>query len=48
MVTNDKELVGIISSFDLLQIIEGRRFQMKNPSTPTSKKKGKRARSGQT
>ena len=46
MVTDDKELVGIISSFDLLQIIEGRRFQMKNQSTPTSKKKGKRARSG--
>lgn len=48
MVTKDKELVGIISSFDLLQIIEGRRFQMKNPSTPNSKKKGKRAKSGQT
>ena len=46
MVTDDKELIGIISSFDLLQIIEGRRFQMKNQSTPTSKKKGKRAKSG--
>jgi len=46
MVTKDKELVGIISSFDLLELIEGRCFEMKNPSTPNTKGKGKRAKAG--
>ncbi len=44
VVTNNKKVIGIISSFDLLKLIEGRRFEMKNPSTPKSKGKGKRAR----
>jgi IMP dehydrogenase len=44
MVTRDKELVGIISSFDLLKLVEGRRFEMKNQATPKSKGKGKRAK----
>jgi CBS domain-containing protein len=44
MVTDEKELIGIISSFDLLKLIEGHRFKMKNPSTPKSKGKGKRAK----
>lgn len=44
MVTKDRELIGIISSFDLLKLVEGHRFEMKNPSTPKTKGKGKRAK----
>jgi CBS domain-containing protein len=44
MVTKDKALVGIISSFDLLKLVEGRRFEMKNPATPKAKGKGKRSK----
>jgi CBS domain-containing protein len=44
MVTDEKELIGIISSFDLLKLIEGHRFEIKNPSTPKTKGKGKRAK----
>ena len=44
MVTRDKALIGIISSFDLLKLVEGHRFEMKNPSTPKTKGRGKRAR----
>jgi CBS domain-containing protein len=38
IVTQEKKVVGIISSFDLLKLIEGHRFVMKN--APTSKNKG--------
>ena len=31
LVTHEKELKGIISSFDLLQLIDGHRFKMTNP-----------------
>lgn len=44
MVTNDKQLVGIISSFDLLKLVEGHGFEIKNPSTPKARGKGKRAK----
>ena len=44
IVTTDKKVIGVISSFDLLQLIEGKRFVEKNPSTPTAKGKGKRAK----
>ena len=44
MVTDDKKLIGIISSFDLLKLVEGHRFVIKNPATPKSKGKGKRAK----
>ena len=44
MVTNDKQLVGIISSFDLLKLVEGHRFEVKNPSTPKARGKGKRSK----
>lgn len=44
MVTKDRGLIGIISSFDLLKLVEGHRFEMKNPSTPKTKGKGKRAK----
>ena len=42
VVTNNKQVIGVISSFDLLKLIEGHRFEMKNPSTPKNKGKGKR------
>lgn len=42
LVTDEKKLVGIISTFDLIQLVEGKRFVMKNPPTK-SKKSKKRA-----
>ena len=30
VVTHEKKVVGVISSFDLLKLVEGRRFVMKN------------------
>jgi CBS domain-containing protein len=44
MVTKDKALVGIISAFDLLKLVEGRRFEIKNQATPKAKGKGKRSK----
>ena len=37
LVTHEGKLVGIISSYDLLKLIDGHRFVMKNP--PKSKKR---------
>jgi len=34
VVTHEKRVVGMISSFDLLKLVEGRRFVMKNPPDP--------------
>ena len=42
VVTNEKAVVGIISSFDLLKLVENKRFEMKNPSTPKVRGVGKR------
>ena len=44
IVTSEKQLIGVISSFDLLKLVEGHRFEMKNPSTPKARGRGKRAR----
>ena len=44
IVTDEHKVVGVISSFDLLQLVEGRRFVMKNAPTPKSKGRGKRAK----
>jgi CBS domain-containing protein len=44
MVTAEKKVVGVLSSYDLLKLVEGHRFVMKNPSTPKSKGRGKRAK----
>ena len=41
VVTHEKEIVGIISSFDLLQLLDSHKFVMKNPPTPSKKKKKK-------
>lgn len=40
VVTDEKVIVGILSSFDMLALIDGHKFQMKN--APTPKKGGKR------
>ena len=42
VVTHEKKIVGILSSFDLLKLVEDHRFVMKNPPT-SSKKKSKRS-----
>jgi CBS domain-containing protein len=41
VVQHDKEVVGIISSFDLLKLVEDHRFVMKNPPSH-SKRENKR------
>ena len=38
VVTHENEIVGVLSSFDLLQLVENHRFAIKNP--PTSSKRG--------
>jgi CBS domain-containing protein len=45
IVTCEQKVVGIISSFDLLKLIENHRFVMKNAPTPNSKVTGSRAKS---
>jgi len=45
MVTHEKKLIGVISSYDLLKLVEGHRFEIKNQGTVSSKGKGKRAKS---
>jgi CBS domain-containing protein len=37
VVTHEQEVVGIISSYDLLKLVENHRFVMKNPPTESSK-----------
>lgn len=44
IVTQEQKVVGVISSFDLMKLIEGHRFVMKNPPTPKSKGMGKRSK----
>ena len=44
IVTQEQKVVGVISSYDLLKLIEGHRFIMKNPPTPKSKGVGKRSK----
>ena len=39
LVTHEKKVVGLISSFDLLKLIEGKRFVMSNAPTPSKKHK---------
>ena len=35
VVTHEREIVGVLSSFDLLQLVEDHRFAFKNPPTPS-------------
>jgi len=44
IVTQEQKVVGVISSFDLMKLIEGHRFVMKNAPTPKSKGVGKRTK----
>lgn len=44
VVTHEKKLVGIISSFDVLQLVEEHRFVMKNPPTENKHPHGRRKR----
>jgi len=37
VVTHEQEVVGIISSYDLLKLVENHRFVMKNPPTESNK-----------
>ena len=41
VVTHEKELVGVLSSFDLLQFVENHRFVSKNAPTPSNRKTGR-------
>ena len=42
VVTHEGRVVGILSSFDLMKLVEDKRFVMKNPPTESSRKKKKR------
>lgn len=42
LVTHEGQLCGIVSSYDLLKLVENHRFVMKNPPTPSKRKGGKR------
>lgn len=44
VVTHEQQVAGILSSFDLLRLIEGRRFVAKNPPSRPKKGGGKRRR----
>ena len=43
VVTHENQLVGILSAFDLLKLVENHRFVMKNAGSESSKKQKKRA-----
>jgi len=42
VVTHEKKVVGILSSFDLLKLVEGHRYIAKNPPTKSERKGAKR------
>ena len=42
IITHEKKAVGVLSSFDLLELIVGKRFGVKKSGTQTSKSRGKR------
>ena len=44
IVTHEQKIVGLLSSFDLLRLIEDKRFVAKNASTPKERAGGKRSR----
>lgn len=43
VVTDEKRVVGIVSSFDLLKLVEDHRFTMKHPPNESKTKGSKRA-----
>ncbi len=42
VVTHENRVVGILSSFDLMKLVEDKRFVMKNPPTESSRRKKRR------
>ena len=42
VVTHEKKVVGILSAFDLLKLVEGHRYVQKNAPTKSSRKGNKR------
>lgn len=42
VVTHEQEIVGILSSFDLLKLVEEHRFVIKNAPTESSRRRSKR------
>ena len=38
IVTDEQRVIGVLSAFDLLQLVEDRRFVAKNPPTPSTRK----------
>jgi CBS domain-containing protein len=43
VVTHEQAVVGVLSAFDLLKLVEGHRYVAKNPPTPSRRKVAKRA-----
>lgn len=43
VVTHEKQVVGVISAFDLLELVEGHRWVPKNPPSEPRRGKGRRA-----
>ena len=46
VVTHEKKVLGILSSFDLLKLVEGHSFVMKNAAPAATKGKGAKRRGG--
>ncbi len=42
VVTDEQKVVGILSAFDLLRLVEDHRFEMKNKPTPSRRKRNQR------
>jgi CBS domain-containing protein len=42
VVTHEKQVVGMLSAFDLLKLVESHRYVAKNAPTPSQRKGGKR------
>jgi CBS domain-containing protein len=42
VVTHEQKIVGVLSSFDLLQLVENHRFVARNPPTPSKRRGSKR------
>lgn len=38
VVTHEQKVVGILSTFDLIRLLEGKRFAAKNPGTPARRR----------
>ena len=42
VVTHEQKVVGMLSAFDLLKLVEGHRYVARNPPTPSKRKGNKR------